>query len=97
MPLSKHRIRKAGLDALYFGGASKLLRSVAGGVGAILMLHRVGPARAAEFQPNKYLEITPEFLERAIGWLKRNSYEFVSIDWRSRGSSIGGSTGALSQ
>jgi peptidoglycan/xylan/chitin deacetylase (PgdA/CDA1 family) len=35
---------------------------------------------AGTFQPNKALDVTPEFLERAIRWLKRRSYEFVSLD-----------------
>ncbi len=73
-------LRKAGLDALYFSGANRLLRPLAQGIGAVLMLHRVTPSRADAFQPNKFLEVTPEFLERTITWLARNSYEFVSLD-----------------
>jgi len=80
VPPSKFWIRKTGLDALYFTGASKLLRPLTAGIGIILMLHRVRPARPERFQPNKYLEITPQFLENTIRWLRRNAYEFVSID-----------------
>jgi peptidoglycan/xylan/chitin deacetylase (PgdA/CDA1 family) len=76
----KSLLRKAGLDALYFSGANLLLRPLAQGVGAVLMLHRVTPNRSDVFQPNKFLEVTPEFLERTIKWLARNSYEFVSLD-----------------
>jgi len=76
----KPLLRKAGLDALYFSGANRLLRPLAQGIGAVLMLHRVTPSRADAFQPNKFLEVTPEFLERTITWLARNSYEFVSLD-----------------
>jgi peptidoglycan/xylan/chitin deacetylase (PgdA/CDA1 family) len=73
-------IRKAVLSALTLSGISRLLRPVAGGVGAILVLHRVRPSRPDAFQPNQALEVTPEFLEATIGWLKRNAYDFVSID-----------------
>ena len=37
-----------------------------GGVGAILTLHHVRPARSDRFQPNQLLEVTPKFLERLI-------------------------------
>jgi peptidoglycan/xylan/chitin deacetylase (PgdA/CDA1 family) len=80
MILVKHIVRQIGLDALYFSGANRLLRPLAEGVGAILMLHRVKPSRSEPFQPNKFLEITPEFLEQTIKWLACNSYQFVSLD-----------------
>jgi peptidoglycan/xylan/chitin deacetylase (PgdA/CDA1 family) len=73
-------IRKAVLSALTLSGISRLLWPVAGGIGAILVLHRVRPSRADAFQPNRALEVTPQFLEATIGWLKRNAYDFVSID-----------------
>jgi peptidoglycan/xylan/chitin deacetylase (PgdA/CDA1 family) len=77
---TKPLVRRAGLDALYFSGANHLLRPLAQGVGVILMLHRVRPRRSDAFQPNKFLEVTPEYLEQAIKWLARNSYQFVSLD-----------------
>jgi len=80
MPALKHLIQKAGLEALYFSGASKLLRPLAKGVGAVLMLHRVRPRRSEAFQPNEALEVTPRFLERTIKWLRHNGYEFISMD-----------------
>jgi peptidoglycan/xylan/chitin deacetylase (PgdA/CDA1 family) len=80
MLLSKHLIRQAGLDALYLSGANTLLRPFTQGVGAVLMLHRVRPSRSDAFQPNKLLEISPDFLEETIRWLVRNSYQFVSLD-----------------
>jgi len=75
-----HSIRKAALDGLYFSGVSRLLRPVAAGVGAIIVLHRVRPSPSMRFQPNLPLEVTPEFLEETIGWLKCNAYQFVSMD-----------------
>jgi len=73
-------MRKAALDGLYFSGVARLLRPLAGGVGAIVIMHRVRPARSTGFQPNLTLEVTPQFLEETIVWLKRNAYEFVSLD-----------------
>ena len=44
------------------------------------MLHRVRPRSSARFQPNRALEVTPEFLEAMIGWLRSGGYRFVSVD-----------------
>ena len=71
---------KIGLETLYFSGAHKLMRRFTGGVGAILMLHHVRPARRDEFQPNRVLEITPEFLTTMVRRLQRSGVDFVSLD-----------------
>jgi peptidoglycan/xylan/chitin deacetylase (PgdA/CDA1 family) len=39
----------------------------------------VRPARADRFQPNKFLEITPEFLETIVLRLRRDNIDLVSI------------------
>ena len=78
--MSSKFLRTLGLDALYFSGANLLLRPFAQGVGAVLTMHHVRPASSQPFQPNKFLEVTPEFLERSIKWLARNAYQFVSLD-----------------
>ncbi|AXS40964.1 polysaccharide deacetylase [Breoghania sp. L-A4] len=44
------------------------------------MLHRVMPAHDEAFQPNSFLEITPEFLELVIERTRAAGIEFVSID-----------------
>ena len=80
MGFVNHSIRKAALNGLYFSGISRLLRPVAAGVGAIIVLHRVKPCHSTRFQPSLPLEVTPEFLEETIGHLTRNAYEFVSMD-----------------
>ena len=67
----KHTIVRLGLETLYFSGAHMLLRPLVGGVGAILMLHHVRPPRRDRFQPNKQLEVTPDFLARVIRRLRR--------------------------
>lgn len=76
----KRAIIRSGLEALYFSGAHRFMRPVLGGVGAILMLHHVRPARLDGFQPNRLLEITPDFLEHVVGRLARMKVDFVSLD-----------------
>ncbi len=74
-----HFIR-AGLGALYFTGAHVLLRPILSGVGAIFMLHHVRPRRDALFQPNRHLEVTPEFLRAMLSHLRARDIDIVTID-----------------
>ena len=76
----RHTIVRAGLETLYFSGAHMLMRPFVGGVGAILMLHHVRPARRDRFQPNAQLEVTPEFLERVVHHLQRAEVDLISLD-----------------
>jgi peptidoglycan/xylan/chitin deacetylase (PgdA/CDA1 family) len=73
-------IIRTGLETLYFSGAHLLMRPFFAGVGAILMLHHVRPGRADEFQPNQLLEVTPEFLEQTVSWLREQTIDIVSLD-----------------
>jgi len=73
-------IIRTGLETLYFSGAHLLMRPFFAGVGAILMLHHVRPARPDEFQPNRLLEVTPEFLEQTVAWLREQKIDIVSLD-----------------
>jgi len=76
----RHFVVKSALEALYVSGAYRLMRPFVGGVGAIIMLHHVKPARNDGFQPNRRLEITPEFLETIVRRLRRSGVDFVSLD-----------------
>ncbi|MET0276894.1 MAG: polysaccharide deacetylase family protein [Pseudorhodoplanes sp.] len=76
----KNTIIRAGLETLYFSGAHVALRPFFQGVGAILTLHHVRPARRGAFQPNRLLEITPQFLTAVIRKLKRSKLDIVSLD-----------------
>jgi peptidoglycan/xylan/chitin deacetylase (PgdA/CDA1 family) len=71
---------RTGLEALYFSGAHHVLRSLFGGVGAVLTLHHVRPARPDAFQPNQILEIEADFLDRMIVRLRRRGIDLVSIE-----------------
>ncbi|MBN8955411.1 MAG: polysaccharide deacetylase family protein [Rhizobiales bacterium] len=68
------------LDALYFTGAFRALRGRCAGAGVILTLHHVRPARRDAFQPNRSLEVTPEFLDGVIETLGRQGLEFIGLD-----------------
>jgi peptidoglycan/xylan/chitin deacetylase (PgdA/CDA1 family) len=71
---------RAAFEAAYFTGVHHALRPVFGGVGAILTLHRVLPARSDAFQPNYLLEIETSFLDQLLGHLRARKLELVSMD-----------------
>ncbi len=71
---------RAGLELLYFSGAHVLLRPKLGGVGAVFVLRHVRPRHRGSFQPNRALEVTPEFLAHVISLLRRWRIELVSLD-----------------
>ena len=76
----KKTIIRTGLETLYFTGMHHLMRPLVGGVGAILTLHHVRPARPDAFQPNRLLEITPAFFEGLLRRLKRRRIDVISLD-----------------
>jgi peptidoglycan/xylan/chitin deacetylase (PgdA/CDA1 family) len=71
---------RAGLKALYFSGAHQLLRPILAGVGTIFTLHHVRPRRGSAFQPNRHLEITPDFLRATLAHLRSRGIDVISID-----------------
>lgn len=71
---------RTGLETLYFSGGHRLARPFLAGVGAILTFHHVRPKREGGFQPNRSLEITPEFLDEVITRLRSGGVELVSLD-----------------
>jgi peptidoglycan/xylan/chitin deacetylase (PgdA/CDA1 family) len=77
--LRNHVIR-AGLAALYFTGAHHLLRPIFAGVGTIFTLHHVRPRRDGEFQPNRHLEVAPEFLRAMLSHLRSHGVDIITMD-----------------
>jgi peptidoglycan/xylan/chitin deacetylase (PgdA/CDA1 family) len=71
---------RAALDALYFSGAHRVLRPIFGGVGTVFMLHHVRPARADLFQPNRHLEITPDFLRATLSYIRASDIDIITLD-----------------
>jgi peptidoglycan/xylan/chitin deacetylase (PgdA/CDA1 family) len=80
MKLLRNSVIRAGLGALYFSGAHHLLRPLLSGVGAIFTLHHVRPVRDGAFQPNRHLEVAPDFLRAALCHLRSRDIDIVSMD-----------------
>jgi peptidoglycan/xylan/chitin deacetylase (PgdA/CDA1 family) len=76
----KKSLIRTGLETLYFSGAHRVMQPFFGGVGAIFMFQHVRPARRGGFQPNRLLEITPEFFESVIVFLKDAQIDLISLD-----------------
>ncbi|WP_428649067.1 polysaccharide deacetylase family protein [Roseibium sp.] len=57
-----------------------MLAPITQGCGAVFMMHHVRPARDDAFQPNRHLEITPDFLRLAIERIRANGYEIIAMD-----------------
>lgn len=73
-------IRKLALNVARFTGLAPLARSLVGGVGAILMLHRVTANPEKPLGVNRHLNIAPDFLDAVLSDMKMRSYEFVTLD-----------------
>lgn len=76
----RKQIIRAGLETLFFSGAHLAMQPFVQGIGVILTLHHVRPARRGVFQPNRLLEITPDFFARVIRRLRRSGADLVSLD-----------------
>ena len=61
------------LDSLGLSGSMR-------GRGAIFTLHHVRKPFRRPFHPNDILEVTPEFLDRALGTLKAGGYDFIRLE-----------------
>lgn len=73
-------IRKLALNLARFTGIAPLARPIVGGIGAILMLHRVAANPEKPHGINRHLNIAPDFLDALIADMKRGGYDFVSMD-----------------
>jgi peptidoglycan/xylan/chitin deacetylase (PgdA/CDA1 family) len=76
----RDKVIRAGFETIYLSGAHELLRRFVGGVGMILTFHHVRPERPDPFQPNKLLEVTPEFLALVVEVLRQADVDLVSLD-----------------
>jgi len=73
-------LQRARMELAYFSGYFRLKQRQTGGAGVILRFERVRPRRTERFQPNRWREITPQFLDRVIRALKRWKFDLVSMD-----------------
>jgi peptidoglycan/xylan/chitin deacetylase (PgdA/CDA1 family) len=76
----RNNVIRAGLGALYFTGAHRLLQPIFAGVGTIFTLHHVRPHHGVQFQPNHHLEITPDFLRATLAHLRSRGIDIITID-----------------
>ena len=76
----RNAVIRTGLEALYFSGAHHLLRPMFAGIGTIFMLHHVRPRRDNPFQPNRHLEVTPEFLRTTLAHVRSRGIDIVTAD-----------------
>lgn len=74
-PLKRTIVETAGLSRV-----PRLVAPSLGGVGAIVAMHRVRPSSDECFQPNRSLEITPEFLDQTIGHVRNLGLDIVDLD-----------------
>ncbi|TPK66468.1 polysaccharide deacetylase [Mesorhizobium sp. B2-4-19] len=73
-------IRKLALNVARYTGLAPLARPFVGGIGAILMLHRVTATPEKPDSVNRHLNIAPRFLDAVIADMKADGYVFVSMD-----------------
>jgi peptidoglycan/xylan/chitin deacetylase (PgdA/CDA1 family) len=73
-------IRKLALNVARFTGLAPLARSLVGGVGAILMLHRVTANPEKPLGVNRHLNIAPDFLDAVLTDMKARGYQFVTLN-----------------
>ncbi len=72
---------RTSLDLLHYSGLGRAARPFTGGLGAIFMLHHVRPPRHGEgaFAPNAGLNVTPDFLDAVLAFLKARRWRFLSL------------------
>lgn len=74
-------LSKSGASSLYCKiKLDYIFSKLLGGSGAVLMLHRIRDASQSGFAPNRNLSISPDFLDDMLTDLRRNGFEFVSMD-----------------
>jgi peptidoglycan/xylan/chitin deacetylase (PgdA/CDA1 family) len=74
------KLMKAALSALHYTGVDGLFAPFTAGNGVIFMLHQVSPDVPRDFDPNRILKVTPEFLDSVIGQVRDRGFDIISID-----------------
>lgn len=71
---------RATLDALYYSRAYTALAGLTSGVGVIFTLHQVRLEEREGFAPNRILEVTQDFLKRAVDKVREHGLDIVDMD-----------------
>lgn len=74
------QIFKAALSALHYTGADNLIAPFTAGNGVIFMLHQVTPEAPLDFEPNRILKVTPQFLENVILQVRAAGFDIIGMD-----------------
>jgi peptidoglycan/xylan/chitin deacetylase (PgdA/CDA1 family) len=78
--MARHAFIRSALDALWLAGSPAWVPKAEDAAGFVLTLHSVQPPRDDPFQPNRLLEITPDFLDRLLAHLTAGGWRFVTVD-----------------
>lgn len=73
-------LRKLVLHAARLSLLAPIAGRLYGGIGAILMLHRINDDHARGIGVNRHLTVTPAFLDAVLTEVRRLGYVFVSMD-----------------
>ncbi|PZO81513.1 MAG: polysaccharide deacetylase [Mesorhizobium amorphae] len=73
-------LRRLWMGAGGLTGLDRLAVPVLGGVGAILMLHRVTDRLRHPEGPNRHLAVSPSFLDRVLAAARKEGLDLVSMD-----------------
>lgn len=76
----RERLRRFVLAASRWSGVARMAGPHLSGVGSILMLHSVTATPPAGLGLNDHLSVTPGFLDAAIADMKRDGFDFISLD-----------------
>lgn len=68
------------MTALAWSGAARILSGLTAGRGVIFTLHHVLQPSDDAFQPNRMLEVSPEFLRKTVEYIRRRGYEIIPMD-----------------
>jgi peptidoglycan/xylan/chitin deacetylase (PgdA/CDA1 family) len=80
----KTQVMKVAMSGFYRTGAHRLFAPYTQGLGVIFALHRVKAMEPKAFEPNRGLEISPEFLEAVLDQIEAAGLHVVSLDEAAR-------------
>lgn len=88
-PALEPSLMRTGLLAIHAMRGHRMAPRFLSGLGVIFMLHRVRPESAEPFQPNRLLEVTPDFLDDTIRLVTRLGYDCIDLDEAARRIEVG--------
>ncbi|ADZ70364.1 polysaccharide deacetylase family protein [Polymorphum gilvum] len=76
---NRRRLFENGFRLLQRSGLSRAMAPFTQGCGIVFMLHRVCAPRPEGFQPNRHLEICPDFLKTVVARVRDQGYRIVPL------------------